>query len=85
MYTLQDEDIDAHVHDFQQQTGGDRPLVGSSAKSELSLDFANDLTEEFNDAQVYVLMLFCFYLSNQFYIVTFCSCIIFILFLFLAD
>ena len=58
-FIAQDEDIDAHVHDFQQHDSGDRPtalnkggLMGLSTKSDMSMDFNADMVEEFNDAQV---------------------------------
>ena len=49
----QDEDIDAHVHDFQQQVARDSRRSPANNMSSVSLDFnQGDAVEEYNDAQV---------------------------------
>lgn len=48
---LQEEDIDAHVPDFEQHRDL-RPLTGMSTKTDVSLDFNdNESVEEFDDKQ----------------------------------
>eukprot|EP01032_Pedospumella_encystans_P009513 gene9513-11190_t len=51
--SVDDEDIDAHVHDFQQQVARDSRRSPANNMSSVSLDFnQGDAVEEYNDAQV---------------------------------